>query len=50
MKTKLKGQRFDTAEENADGTEHCNKERLPGCIPKVAEMLGSVCVLPSGLL
>jgi histone-lysine N-methyltransferase SETMAR len=48
MKIKLKGRRFDTAEEIQ--TKHPNKERLPGCISKVVETLGSVYALPRGLL
>jgi hypothetical protein len=35
---------------NAYGAKQPNKETLPGCIWKVAETLGSVCVLPRRLL
>jgi hypothetical protein len=47
MKTKLKGRSFDTVEEIQ---VEFKKERPPGCILKVAEKLGSVCVRPRGLL
>jgi hypothetical protein len=48
MKTKLKRRRFD-AVENMQAVLN-TLTVLPGCISKVAEMLGSVCALSRGLL
>jgi hypothetical protein len=50
MKIKLKGRRFDSIEEIAEGPEGADTKGLPGQLPIVAETLGSLCTLPRELL
>jgi hypothetical protein len=52
MNIKLKGRRFDMKKFKLTHRRYYtpNKETLPGCISKVADMLGSACALPRVLL